>query len=207
MLKALLLIFDPVATWDGIARARRGLPFVLMVYLVPLLTLSCVGEAYGLINWGKWQFMGRLKRFSVGEAAIYEAAQFVLSLGIVFIGAKLVKALGETFHGRHTFEQTFRTVAYGLSPVFLLRLLDAFTVVSPWVSWSIGILLTTAVLYHGVPRIMEPDPPQAFGLYLMSALLLFLITGLSRFVTAWYLQGKFTRLEPFISGLGARLPF
>jgi hypothetical protein len=52
---------------------------------------------------------------------------------------------------------------------------------------------------------MDPDPPQAFGLFMMSSLLLFLITGLARFVTAWYLQGRFTKLEPVISDLGARL--
>ena len=38
---------------------------------------------------------------------------------------------------------------------------------------------------------MEPDPSHAFGLYLMSALLLVLVSGLVRFVTAAYLGGKF----------------
>lgn len=207
MIKALLLILEPAATWDRIAQARRSLVFILVVYLVPLLVLTSAAEAYGLIHWGRQRAVGPRHYFPVTEVAVFEAAQFVLSLAVVFLGARLVKSLGETFHGRHTYEQAFRTVAYGLGPFFLLRLLDAAKDVSPWVSWAIGILLSIAVLYHGVPRIMEPDPPQAFGLYLMSSLLLFLITGLARFVTAWYLQGKFTRLEPLISALTARLPF
>jgi len=86
-------------------------------------------------------------------------------------------------------------------------LLDAFSGVPPWVSWSIGIILSIGVLYQGVPRMLEPDPPHAFGLYLMSGLLLLLITGMARFVTAWYLEGKFTGLEVLISNLAARLPF
>ena len=42
-----------------------------------------------------------------------------------------------------------------------------------------------------------------FGLYLMSALTVLLATGLLRFVSAWYLQGKFAKLEALLSGLGA----
>lgn len=208
MIKALLLIFDPIATWERIVKAHRSLVFILVVYLLPLLVLTSAAEAYGLHRWGKWQAgVARVKEFSLGEALIFEALQLILSLVIVFVGAKLVKALGETFHGRHTYIQTFTVVAYSLSPMFLLRLLDTFRSVSPWVSWSIGILLCIGALYHGVPQVMEPDPPQAFGLYLMSSVLLFLITGLARFVTAWYLQGHFAKLEVIISSAGARLPF
>jgi hypothetical protein len=128
-------------------------------------------------------------------------------LFVIFMGANLLKSIGETFHGRHTFTQAFATVAYSLGPLFLLRLLDAFQGVSFWVSWSIGIILTVAVMYHGVPRMMEPDPSHAFGLYLMSALLLVLVTGLVRFVTGSYLQGKFPVLQQFVTETAARLPF
>jgi uncharacterized membrane protein YecN with MAPEG domain len=118
----------------------------------------------------------------------------------------MIKSIGETFHGRHSYTQAFTTVAYGLGPLFLLRLLDAFAGMSPWVCWSIGIILSIAALYHGVPRVMEPDPPHAFGLFFMSALLLALVSGLVRLVTASYLQGKFTKLQVIISDLAARLP-
>ena len=208
MIKALLLIFDPVATWEGIFRARRSMAFILVIYLLPLILLVSAAEGYGLVHWGKWQGeIGRIKKFPVREAVVVEAAHFLLSLVVVFVGANMIKSIGETFHGRHTFTQAFSTVAYGLSPLFLLRLLDVFSAVSPWVSWSIGIILSVGVLYHGVPRMMEPDPPHAFGLFFMSGLLLALITGLLRLVTASYLQGKFAKLQVIISEAAARLPF
>jgi Yip1 domain len=207
MIKALLLIFDPMATWEGIFRARRSLASVLAAYLLPMILLASAAEGFGLVHWGKWQGeVGRIKQFPIREAVILEAAQFLLALVVVFVGASMLKSIGETFHGRHTYTQAFTTVAYGLSPLFLLRLLDAFTGVSPWVSWSIGIILSIAVLYQGVPRMMEPDPPHAFGLFLMTALLLALVTGLVRLVTSSYLQGKFAKLEAIISDLAARLP-
>src|SRR2546430_12181986 len=36
-------------------------------------------------------------------------SQFLLYLFVVFLGARLIKAIGETFHGRHTFTQAFGT--------------------------------------------------------------------------------------------------
>ena len=80
------------------------------------------------------------RSFPLSEAVVVEAAQILLSLGVVFVGANLVKSIGETFHGRHTYTQAFTAVAYSLGPLFLLRLLDAFTGVSPWVTWAIGIM-------------------------------------------------------------------
>ena len=207
MIKALLLIFNPAGTWEGIFRARRSLVFVLVVYLFPLLLLASAAEGYGLVHWGKWQGeISRIKQFPIREAEVIEAAQFLLALVVIFVGANMIKSIGETFHGRHTYNQTFTAVAYGLSPLFLLRLLDAFSGVSPWLTWAIGIILSIAVLYHGLPKMMEPDPPHAFGLFFMSALLLALVTGLVCLVTASYMQGKFAKLQVIISDLAARLP-
>jgi hypothetical protein len=207
MIKALLLIFEPIATWERIWRARRSLTFVLLLYLLPMLALACAGESYGLLHWGRLREVGPRKFYAAGETAVFEVIQFLLFLVVVFIGAKMIKSIGETFHGHHTFTQAFVTVAYGLSPLFLLHLLNMVKDISPWVPWGIGIFLSVMVLYQGVPRMMEPDPSHAFGLYLMGSLLLFLTTGLTRFVTAWYLQGKFAGLESTVSNLGARLPF
>ena len=208
MIKALLLIFEPIQAWDRITRARRSLVFILTFHLLPLLLLAAAAEGYGLVHWGKGQgALMKLKTFPLPEVVIYEFGQLLLSVGVVLVGAKIIKSLGETFHGRHTFTQAFTVTAYGLSPLFLLRLLDAFSSVNPWVSWTIGILLSVGVLYQGLPRLMEPDPPHALGLYLMSALLLAITTGLARFVTAWYLEGRFKSVETVIHDLGARLPF
>jgi len=207
MIKALLLIFEPAQSWERVVRARRSLAFVIFLYLVPMVVITAAAEGYGLVHWGRWQKEVDYKKvFPVGETVVYEVAHALLTIGIVLLGAKIIKSLGETFHGRHTYTQAFTTVAYGLSPLFLLRLLDALPAIGPWTTWSIGIVLCVSVLYQGVPRVMMPDPPHAFGLYLMSALLLVIITGLARFVTAWYLQGHFKPVEDMIAWIAAQLP-
>jgi Yip1-like protein len=208
MITALLLIFSPAATWERLFRVRRGLGFVLTAYLLPLLALTAGCEGYGLVHWGRWQGeIAQLKKFSVGETFAFECVQALIWLAVVFLGAMLLKSLGETFHGRHTYAQAFSTVAYGLGPLFLSHLLNTSPSISPWVSWGFGMLFSIGIMYQGVPRMMEPDPPHAMGLYFMTSLLLLSISGLVTFVVASYEQGRFPQMEHFISGLGGRLPF
>lgn len=202
MIKALLLIFSPVPTWERIALARRHWAVVLATYLIPLLLLGCLAEGYGLYHWGKPRGqIPHLQVFSTANTLVFEVAQFLLSLGVVFLGAKLIKSLGETFHGRHSYSETFTVATYALSPLFLLRVLDAFPGMPPWLTWAIGMSLSVSLLYHGLPRVMKPDPPHAFGLFLTSAMFLVVVTGLLRFVTAWYLKGKFVTVDEFVSHL------
>ena len=206
MIKALLLLFEPTETWEKIFRAQRSVAFVFWRFLLPLILLVALAEGLGLHYWGKWQQDAlRLKRFETGEAIIFEFAQVLIGLVLVFVAAKLLKALGDTFHGRHTMQQTFTVAAYGLSPVFIVRLFDSFPAMNSWVpllTWALGVTCLVTVLYQGIPRIMMPDPPHAFGLYLMGAVLLAVLTGLDRFVTTWYLQGRFEPVERLIHDAG-----
>ncbi|HEY1716964.1 MAG TPA: YIP1 family protein [Verrucomicrobiae bacterium] len=207
MIKALFLILEPLVQWERVALSRRGLKFLLVSYLLPMLLIVAVVEGFGLVEWGKWQSgIGQLKHFSVGEALIYETAYLLLTLLVVAVCAHLVKSLGDTFHLRNSYQQSFTLVIYGLSPLFLFRLFDALPVVNPWITWAVGIMLSVKILYFGVPRIMEPDPPHAFGLYVMSSLLLAMVTGLERFITAWYLTGHCQPISNFISHAAAKLP-
>lgn len=200
MIKAILLVFDPANTWDDIVQDRRSVTFMLLVYLLPLLVLTGGAEAYGLLNWGKWlgPIIG-LKHFTALSVAVSAGLQLLLNLVEVFMGALILKSLGETFHGRHTYTQALRVVIYGLSPLFLVRLLDVFPSM-PWsATWGIGITLSIAILYHGVPRVMQPDPAHALGLYMTSSLLLTMITGLGRFLGAWWTLGKFEKVQAVVN--------
>lgn len=190
MIKALFLIFEPIAAWDR--AARRSLTFTILFYFVPMLLIVGAAETFGLIEFGRWQSpMVGVKMFTVSEAVAAEMAQLGLILLIVAISAYVVKALGETFHGKHNYTQAVTVVIYGLSPMFMLRLLDIFPHINLLIPWGLGIMLTVKILYYGVPRVMQPDPPHALGLYFMTSLLLIMITGAERFVSSGYLMGKY----------------
>ena len=208
MIKALFLIFEPEAAWNRVALARRSLGSLLGLYLLPMMLIVGAVELFGLVKWGRWQrTLAQTKVFSIREALIYEAVELLLMAIIIMVCAHLIKILGDTFHARHTYANSLTVVIYGLSPVFLFRLLDVFPAVSLWLPWAVGIMLTVKTLYHGVPRIMQPDPPSAFGLYVMSALLLAMVTAAEPFITVGCLNGNFKAVGNLISDLAARLPF
>lgn len=200
MIKAVLILFEPVETWDRIAQAGRSVGAVLVTYVLPLLLLIGTAEALAMMHWGDWRGdVLTLKKYTLPEAVGFQLMQLTVQLATLFLGAKLLINLGETFHGRHTFTQAFTAVAYGLGPYWMLRLLDAFPAVNPWVPSALGMVLTIAVLYHGIPRVMLPDPPHAMGLYLVSSLLLLFVAGLGRFLVVWLQQGRFEQLENFLT--------
>jgi hypothetical protein len=208
MINGLLLLFRPGQAWDRIARSQRGFLFVLVTFLLPIMILSSSGEAYGLVHWGKWQGqVPHLRRLTLAEATVAEGVQFLLSFLIVIVNASMLRSAGSTFHTRHTFRQSFATIAYGLTPLFLLRILNAFSDVPSWLTWVVGIFLCFALLYHGVPLVMQPDPAHAFGLYVTTMLLLFCTTGVLELGKAAYLSGNFPKVEHFIADAAARLPF
>jgi hypothetical protein len=203
MIKALLLLIRPVPTWNGIDLARRSIAYVFSLHLLPLILLTSVAEGYALMNWGKMH-RGEstfLKKYALGEVVVIEIAQVLLYVGTAFLGAYAAKSFAGTFHRRHNYTGAFTAIAYGLGPLLVLRLGDLSSWLNPWVPWAVGMVLTVAVLYHGLPCILKPDPPHAFGLYVMTSMTLIVICGMHRLLTAFYFRGRFRELEQFISNL------
>lgn len=191
MIKVFFLIFEPRATWEKIARVRHGFAFVLCVYLMPMILISSAVEGWGLARWGKWQpRFEKIKIFSVSGIVSYEAVQAILLLLMVLVSSLIILKISQTFQTRSKFLDAFTTVAYGCSPLLFAHLLDAGPSVSPWTPWIIGILLTIWVIYQGIPNVIKPDPTHAFGLYLSASIVIFMTSGMTRLLTALYLQGE-----------------
>jgi hypothetical protein len=189
MIRAFQLLISPAATWEKIAEGRHSVIFILATFILPLLLLVSVCEGFGLTHWGRQQNeFGRPTKINLSSAVVYEASQAVIGIVVIFLAAFLVKIIGETFHGRHKFEEAYAVVAYGLSPFFLVRLFDTFSIVPWWLTWPVGVLLALSTLYYGIPHVMRPDPAHALGLYFISALTLMIITGLARYVGHLILQ-------------------
>ncbi len=191
MIKSLLLIFDSANTWEKIAAAPQSVLKVITLSLMPLLMLSAAAEGAALIKFGREQGpLDTMKPVSQALALRYEIAQLGLSLLVVVAGAAVLQKIGQSFHRRHTYSECFTTLAYSLSPLFLLRVLAGFPAIHTWACWAVGILLSVSALYRGIPRIMRPDPSNALGLYLLSSLLLIVVTGLAHFVAGLVLSEK-----------------
>jgi hypothetical protein len=190
MIKVLLLVFEPAMTWQKIAQAKWKTISILLFYLLPLLVLTLGGELAGMAHWGKaGEYLGKPQEFG-GKLPVsrdllitYGVGQFVLSLALVAFSAKLMKSLVQTFSARQTYNQCFTVAAYAFGPLFLLRLCDAAPGMNPWATFAVGIVLTVATLYQGIPWVLEPDPPHAFGLYICTSLLLTCLGAVMRYLT------------------------
>lgn len=205
MIKALLLIFRPVQTWGGIDSAKRSVAFILCLHLLPLLLITSVAEGYGLMNWGK-QHKGetsQVRTYELKQVIAIEVVQGVALLGMVFLGAFAAKSFAETFHNRSKFREAFTAVAYGASPLLLMRLGDLFPSLSVWVPWAVGIVLMVSVLYLGLPCLLRPDPPHAFGLYVMTSLTLVVVNAIMRLFIYFFHKGNFPKLEQMLNGLAS----
>ena len=171
MFRAIALLLNPAGTWERIALAQRGVYFILFVHLAPLLALTLGVEAYGLVRLGESRRMlseapATLRAVAPDVAVRYAAAAAVLYTAAILLSARVAQTLGNSFQSTHNYRQALATVAYGLSPYFLCRMLDGLPGVNTWFAFGLGVLLTIPAFYHGVPQVMKPDPARAFGLFL-----------------------------------------
>jgi hypothetical protein len=194
MLKAIHLVFSPFQAWTKVAAEQRSIGFILFCSLLPLLLL-CVGvESYSLIQWGELRSdLGLPVRISEPVALRYAAAHISLFFACALFGGFSLQAVAQSFNLAATFRQGFTAMAYGISPLVLVRLLDAIPAMNSWVCWGIGGMLALSVLYHGVALILKPDQTKGFGLYIVSAMIVLLSTGVSHFIALAVLHEKILR--------------
>ncbi len=150
-----------------------------------------------MMRWGKhFGPLGAMKKFTLEEVVRYQGCHFAAGLVVVCLCALVLRGLSNTFHVRQTFAQGLTVCVFGLGPVFLMRVFDAFPGLFPWIAWLVGAALTAGILYHGVPRVMWLDPAHAFGVYMSSVMVLVLASGLARVLVIYLLQPKLLGLPP-----------
>lgn len=191
MITALKLIFSPVDTWMKITAAQRGLFFVLLFWLLPLLVFTVGVEGYALTRLGEYRGeFGHLVRVAPELAIRYAAAQGVLLLAAIFIGAFVLHRVARSFHVPSAFRQSFIAIAYSFGPILLARLPDCIPALNTWICWGLGALLTAAVLYNGVALALRPDQTKGFGLYLVGVIVALFSSAVAHLFALAVLQGK-----------------
>jgi hypothetical protein len=191
MIKALQLIITPFPAWEKIALSQRGILWTLFTHLLPLAALTLAVEGYLLTRWGMSGSEMRMHRVvSPDLAARYAATYFLVLLGSVFITALVLKWSSESFNLSATYTQWFVVMAYGHSPIFLVRILDGIPQLNTWLCWAIGAVAAASVLYHGIGMMLRPEQTKGFGLYLMTAMILVLMTALAHFAAVSVLQRR-----------------
>jgi len=157
-----LLIFDPGNSWEGIVKAKRGIGFVLLVYLFPVLALSLAGELLGKAHFGVMQEYGEAAAISDRLLTVYGAVQFLTSLLVISWWRVLVKSMAGTFQPRHTYAAVLKVVAYSFGRFFLCAS-PTLSGDQPLAEFCRRNHFIQRALYAGIPRVVDPDPPTRSG--------------------------------------------
>lgn len=179
MLNPLLILILPQTTWGKIASAQRSVLVILLFSMVPLLGLSAGLEMYGLEHWGTLrQDLEQVIRVDHDRAVRYGMAQELAGWTVLIVGSWLIHATARSFHIYPAYRECFTVWAYGLSPHFLFRMVDAYPAAPTWGCWAMGVLGCAYTFYNGVALVLKPEPTKGFGMYLITVLLAALLTGL-----------------------------
>ena len=206
VLKEIVFVLHPAMTWQRIADNPRSWFSVFVKYLMPMFLLLAWADGFGLILLGRQQLAEgmTINRFSFPRVVVFELIQWLLNLLLIFICAACVTAFGNACHRRTRMGQSLVLLLHAFGPMLLVQMLNGFPEINVWVTWIIGITLSLCVLYHGVPRIMQPDTPSAMGLFFSSALTLFLLTLVVRLLTYLYIIGYFKPMDRLVSLLATK---
>jgi hypothetical protein len=191
MIRGLLLILDAGGSWVKIAQAQRGYAFIFLVHLLPLMVVAFGVEAFAMTRLGEGRTITH-DMISVSQPAAvrFAIASIALNLGVILFGALLVRHIARSFHNFINYLTCFCMLAYTLSPLYLAHLLDALPGLNTWLCFGIGMFLSLAVLYLGIPNVMRPDPAKAMGIYLIISVMLIVLCGLAHFLAIQILHDR-----------------
>jgi len=193
MLRALNLLFSPEAEWQKAALKPPNMMFVLLVSILPLMIVTLGVEGFSLIRYGE-VFRDLAPRAISQERAIkYEVFFGLASLVVIFLGAKLLQNVSRSFNLFASYSLCFILIAFGYTPIFLVRVLDAMPQINTWICWTVGIALSFRILYHGVALWMKPEQTKGFGLFLVSFVYILVLSALVHFASIQVLQGRFLK--------------
>ena len=138
MLRALNLLFSPEPEWQKAALKPPHLVTVLLLSIIPLMVIALAVEGWSLLKYGE-VFRGLTPRaVSLDRAVKYEVFYGAASLLVILFGARLLQNVGKTFNLYSSYGICFVLIAYGYSPLFLVRFLDALPQINTWICWAVG---------------------------------------------------------------------
>lgn len=190
MLRALNLLFSPEAEWQKAALKPPHFAIVLFISILPLMAIALAIEGWSLVKYGE-VFRGLAPRTVSFERAVkYEVFYGVASLLAMLFGGRLLRNVGRTFNLMSNYSVCFILIAFGYFPIILVRVMDALPQINSWICWSVGVVLSFRILYHGIALWLRPEQTKGFGLLLVSFVYILVMSALVHFAATQVLQGR-----------------
>jgi hypothetical protein len=196
MLRPLKVLFSPDREWEKAALDRPSAAIVLLISFLPWLVLCLGVEGYGL--WRLGERIGDFRNVQIPDPRILRYCVFygVGSFLVVCGGAQLLRTVGESFNLNVSFGTCFILVALTYMPILFLRMADGLPQINTWICWAVGIALAVRILYHGVALWLQPEQTKGFGILLVTAIYITVLSGLVHFASVQVLHGKLLNPVP-----------
>ena len=190
MFRALSLLFSPSKTWERMALKNPKAITIFLISLIPLMIVTFGIEGYGLLTLGESGGYGGKLHLPQERIIRYEAFYAAASIVVIFAGTYLLKSVAESFGVIASFGGCFVLIACGFMPIFLMRIPDGVPQINTWICWAVGAVLAVRILYHGVALWLKPEQTKGFGLFLVSVVYTFVLSGLVHFAAVQVLHGR-----------------
>jgi hypothetical protein len=163
------LILQPKHEWQAIAAETHTVQDLYTGYVMVLAAIPAVSYFIGFSLIGS-SMVGIGYRVPVAHGVAHMIAQYVLSLGLVYVMAVLIEALAPQFGGERNFLASFKVAAFAPTAAWLAGI---FYVIPAFSILGLLGLYSLYLLYTGVPilkRVSEDKAVPFVAIVLIAAI-------------------------------------
>lgn len=165
------LIMQPKQEWQAIAAEPHTVQDLYTSYVMILAAIPAVSYFIGFSLIGS-SMVGVGYRVPIAHGVAHMIAQYVLSLGLVYVFAIMIDALSPQFGGEKNFVQSFKIAAFAPTAAWLAGI---FYVIPAFSILGLLGLYSLYLLYTGVPilkRVSEDKAVPFVAIVLIAAIVL-----------------------------------
>lgn len=162
------ILLTPRTEWPVISGEAKTAADVYMGYVAPLVAISAIAGALGMMLIGRSiPFIGTI-RIGVGAAILQIVLQVVLTFVGLFVMSLIINALAPTFGGQKDSTRALKVAAYSFTPAWVAGILT----IVPALGIIAGLLGLYGfyLLYLGLPVMMRSPQEKAMGYTIVTVL-------------------------------------
>ncbi|MGE0596467.1 MAG: Yip1 family protein [Hyphomonadaceae bacterium] len=192
--RAKSILITPQAEWDKIATEPADIGKIYVGYVLPLMVFSALCGFIGMSVFGVSGF-GISYRVPLITGLVSAVSQVVLGVLMVYVMALIVNALAPNFGSRQEVGKAHQLAGYSITASALA---GVFTLFPPLSMLAIVGLYSLALLFIGLPRLMNTPEDKRIG-YFLTIIVVWIVLAI---VVATVL-GAVQRASGFAPGGGA----
>lgn len=177
------ILLSPKSEWDVIDKEPADVTGTLTTYVGPLVVLSALAAAAGLIIFGISIGFGLTVRPPITSVLIQAVLAVVLGIVSVYILAFVIDALAPSFGAQKNFNQAFKVAAFYPTAYWLGSLLAIVPAIG-WIGSLVGGLYSLYLLFVGLPKLMKPPADKGIVYTIVVIVVLIVIYLIIGFIVA-----------------------